>query len=224
MQSFFCPPSETSYTHWVITFMSDLQKLIRNEDLTGCLTQGKELHTCIVCVEVAVVSPLSTIEALWRLCTARCIQAHWQAISCQLSVYPDGNSSHMLFKVVCLHVSDLMLKCSCSLCWQCTVKAASALHDRLFRRLLLSPMRFFDTTPLGRILTRFSRDMDEGEAWFVLTRNLCSPPEDFSVSEVTLVDKVYCWVHGLREWISVIHFTVVFVWLVDAFLCSFRML
>ncbi|MEQ2190774.1 Multidrug resistance-associated protein 5, partial [Xenoophorus captivus] len=46
---------------------------------------------------------------------------------------------------------------------KCTVKAASALHDKLFSRLLLSPMRFFDTTPLGRILTRFSRDMDEGE-------------------------------------------------------------
>ncbi|XP_041705829.1 multidrug resistance-associated protein 5 isoform X1 [Coregonus clupeaformis] len=44
---------------------------------------------------------------------------------------------------------------------KCTVRAASVLHDKLFRRLLLSPMRFFDTTPLGRILTRFSRDMDE---------------------------------------------------------------
>lgn len=42
------------------------------------------------------------------------------------------------------------------------------------------------------------------------------PLEDFSVSEVTLVDKVYCWVHGLREWLSVIHFTVVFIWHVDA--------
>ncbi|XP_031718518.1 multidrug resistance-associated protein 5 [Anarrhichthys ocellatus] len=44
---------------------------------------------------------------------------------------------------------------------KCTVKAASVLHDKLFGRLLLSPMHFFDTTPLGRILTRFSRDMDE---------------------------------------------------------------
>ncbi|PWA18711.1 hypothetical protein CCH79_00005724, partial [Gambusia affinis] len=44
---------------------------------------------------------------------------------------------------------------------KCTMKAASALHDKLFHKLLLSPMRFFDTTPLGRILTRFSRDMDE---------------------------------------------------------------
>uniref|UniRef100_A0A665W9D4 ATP-binding cassette sub-family C member 5 n=1 Tax=Echeneis naucrates TaxID=173247 RepID=A0A665W9D4_ECHNA len=44
---------------------------------------------------------------------------------------------------------------------KCTMKAASALHDKLFHRLLFSPMQFFDTTPLGRILTRFSRDMDE---------------------------------------------------------------
>uniref|UniRef100_A0A4W5NVV0 ATP-binding cassette sub-family C member 5 n=1 Tax=Hucho hucho TaxID=62062 RepID=A0A4W5NVV0_9TELE len=44
---------------------------------------------------------------------------------------------------------------------KCTVRAASVLHNKLFHRLLLSPMRFFDTTPLGRILTRFSRDMDE---------------------------------------------------------------
>lgn len=75
------------------------------------------------------------------------------------------------FQVVCLHVSGLMFKHGCCLCRQCTVKAASALHDKLFRRLLRSPMQFFDTTPLGRILTRFSRDMDEGEAWFILTVN-----------------------------------------------------
>lgn len=44
---------------------------------------------------------------------------------------------------------------------KCTVKAASVLHDKLFSRILRCPMHFFDTTPLGRILTRFSRDMDE---------------------------------------------------------------
>ncbi|XP_060742129.1 ATP-binding cassette sub-family C member 5 isoform X1 [Tachysurus vachellii] len=44
---------------------------------------------------------------------------------------------------------------------KCTLRAASALHDKLFKTLLLSPMRFFDTTPLGRILNRFSKDMDE---------------------------------------------------------------
>ncbi|XP_066523942.1 ATP-binding cassette sub-family C member 5 [Hoplias malabaricus] len=44
---------------------------------------------------------------------------------------------------------------------KCTLRAASALHDKLFKALLYSPMHFFDTTPLGRILNRFSKDMDE---------------------------------------------------------------
>ncbi|XP_035267041.1 multidrug resistance-associated protein 5 [Anguilla anguilla] len=44
---------------------------------------------------------------------------------------------------------------------KCTLRAASVLHDKLFRKVLHSPMAFFDTTPLGRILNRFSRDMDE---------------------------------------------------------------
>ncbi|XP_036431516.1 multidrug resistance-associated protein 5 [Colossoma macropomum] len=44
---------------------------------------------------------------------------------------------------------------------KCSLRAASALHDKLFKALLHSPMHFFDTTPLGRILNRFSKDMDE---------------------------------------------------------------
>uniref|UniRef100_A0AAR2LTI2 ATP-binding cassette, sub-family C (CFTR/MRP), member 5 n=1 Tax=Pygocentrus nattereri TaxID=42514 RepID=A0AAR2LTI2_PYGNA len=42
-----------------------------------------------------------------------------------------------------------------------TLRASSRLHEELFRKILRSPMKFFDTTPTARILNRFSRDMDE---------------------------------------------------------------
>ncbi|XP_030060230.1 multidrug resistance-associated protein 9 [Microcaecilia unicolor] len=42
-----------------------------------------------------------------------------------------------------------------------TLKASSTLHDEVFYKILHSPMSFFDTTPIGRIMNRFSKDMDE---------------------------------------------------------------
>ena len=38
---------------------------------------------------------------------------------------------------------------------------SSKLHDAMLKRILYSPMAFFDSTPSGRIINRFSKDMDE---------------------------------------------------------------
>jgi len=40
------------------------------------------------------------------------------------------------------------------------LKAASALHDGMLGGVIRSPMSFFDTTPAGRVLNRFSKDQD----------------------------------------------------------------
>ncbi|RUS73809.1 hypothetical protein EGW08_018426, partial [Elysia chlorotica] len=44
--------------------------------------------------------------------------------------------------------------------WRCLVKASERLHGLLLERLFHAPMSFFDQTPMGRILNRFSRDVD----------------------------------------------------------------
>ncbi|KAJ3186178.1 hypothetical protein HDU85_007618 [Gaertneriomyces sp. JEL0708] len=40
-----------------------------------------------------------------------------------------------------------------------SLRASRHLHNAMLEKLLHAPMRFYDTTPLGRILNRFSRDM-----------------------------------------------------------------
>ncbi|CAI9575066.1 unnamed protein product, partial [Staurois parvus] len=42
-----------------------------------------------------------------------------------------------------------------------SLKASTKLHDLLFQKVLCSPVKLFDTTPLGRILNRFTKDVDE---------------------------------------------------------------
>lgn len=45
-----------------------------------------------------------------------------------------------------------------------SLKASSSLHDRVFANVLRGTMAFFDVTPTGRILNRFSKDLDEIDA------------------------------------------------------------
>ena len=40
----------------------------------------------------------------------------------------------------------------------CCLRGAKFLHVRMLRRIVRAPMRFFDTTPIGRVLNRMSSD------------------------------------------------------------------
>lgn len=46
------------------------------------------------------------------------------------------------------------------LCLLRMIKAAGKLHARMLTNILRLPMSFFDTTPIGRIVNRFSNDVD----------------------------------------------------------------
>lgn len=55
----------------------------------------------------------------------------------------------------------LALVFKCLSLMKTSVKASSCLHDRGFTQVLRAKMSFFDATPVGRIVNRFSGDLDE---------------------------------------------------------------
>jgi ABC-type multidrug transport system fused ATPase/permease subunit len=46
-----------------------------------------------------------------------------------------------------------------SLFFAASMRASTRMHDAMVRRVLRAPLSFFHTTPVGRILNRFSNDL-----------------------------------------------------------------
>lgn len=45
------------------------------------------------------------------------------------------------------------------------IKAGKNMHDKMLRSVLAAPVRFFDSTPVGRIIQRFSRDIESVDVY-----------------------------------------------------------
>jgi ABC-type multidrug transport system fused ATPase/permease subunit len=58
-----------------------------------------------------------------------------------------------VFIVIAVFISSLYLALG-------TLLAANYLHSQMLSHVLTNPLSFFDTTPTGRILNRFSKDID----------------------------------------------------------------
>ena len=73
------------------------------------------------------------------------------------------------------------------------LRVSSNLHNQGFRSVTRSPMQFFDTTPVGQILNRFSKDIDEIDTRLpflieALLFNLC-----FIIISMVLIAFVFYW-------------------------------
>ncbi|SCV73559.1 BQ2448_7485 [Microbotryum intermedium] len=103
----------------------------------------------------------------------------------------------------------------------CVVRAAKLMHDRMFNAVMRSPMLFFETTPLGTILNRFSRGK---RAWTGLGNSVTGLKRltrtCFCTPDVYVVDEVLARVFGgfFRTAASVIGMIVVISAAAPAFL------
>ncbi len=78
---------------------------------------------------------------------------------------PQGNTSadhdvnYYLVGYACFSIGAVVLTFFKSICIAlCCLRGAKLLHIRMLRRVIQAPMRFFDTTPIGRVLNRMSSD------------------------------------------------------------------
>lgn len=96
-----------------------------------------------------------------------------------------------------LSVTSLVMYFITNLTWQYgSLRATRILHSRMLLNLVHCPMRFFDTTPIGRIINRFSSDMSViDKVWFIKMHVYASgsdlrsperPPSSFQKLPVTL--------------------------------------
>ena len=69
---------------------------------------------------------------------------------------------YILFGVLILLSTNVNLICQIS----GAINAAKRLHLNLITRVLGAPMRFFEITPLGRLLNRFSKDISGIDSYF----------------------------------------------------------
>jgi ABC-type multidrug transport system fused ATPase/permease subunit len=85
-----------------------------------------------------------------------------------------------------------MFCCSC-LCFACsvlallssTVTASVALHNKLLGHILRLPKSFFDTNPAGRVLNRFSKDVETMDS--VLNQSISQLCNCFATYFATLI-------------------------------------
>jgi ABC-type multidrug transport system fused ATPase/permease subunit len=74
------------------------------------------------------------------------------------------------------------------------LRAASRMHNSMFASVMRAPMHFFDTTPIGRILNRFSNDQDALDGTLPRTLNVfftCILRVVGTVSVVTAVSPTF---------------------------------
>ncbi|KAG0347607.1 hypothetical protein BG004_007368 [Podila humilis] len=99
----------------------------------------------------------------------------------------------------------------------CGIRSARVLHHDMLHGVLRSPMRFFDTTPMGRILNRFSKDQSTIDE--VLPRSFAGYSRTlFQVASVLVVVTL----SSPSFVIVIIPFGLVYLWLQRYYLATSR--
>ncbi|XP_066143697.1 probable multidrug resistance-associated protein lethal(2)03659 isoform X2 [Euwallacea fornicatus] len=74
--------------------------------------------------------------------------------------YMTDNLSAVIYTVLIVSLTVLALSRALTF-YRFAMKASTTLHNSMFNQIVYAPMRFFNTNPSGRVLNRFSSDMNQ---------------------------------------------------------------
>lgn len=84
---------------------------------------------------------------------------HWSEVNTKLGHNPDIPKYLGIYFLLGIGYAFCTLVQTCFMWIFCTIEGSTKLHNGMARSVLRAPMSFFETTPIGRILNRFSSDI-----------------------------------------------------------------
>ncbi|KAK9474869.1 uncharacterized protein V1510DRAFT_410888 [Dipodascopsis tothii] len=84
---------------------------------------------------------------------------HWAEVNTEAGTNPDTGKYLAVYLFFGVAASALTVCYTLVLFILCSMRAAKTLHNRMAMAVIRSPMSFFDTTPIGRVVNRFSTDV-----------------------------------------------------------------
>ncbi|RLV89993.1 Metal resistance protein YCF1 [Spathaspora sp. JA1] len=84
---------------------------------------------------------------------------HWSEVNSKYGYNPDIVKYLGVYFLLGIGFSGASLIQNCFLWIFCSIQGSKKLHNRMAVSVLRAPMTFFETTPIGRVLNRFSNDV-----------------------------------------------------------------
>lgn len=124
-------------------------------------------------------SPLALGIYIFALLAAQCAQIggnvwlkNWAEINGEAGSNPEVGKYIGIYFAFGIGGSSLTVLQTLILWIFCSIEASRKLHERMAKAIFRSPMSFFDTTPAGRILNRFSSDIYKVDEVLARTFNM----------------------------------------------------
>lgn len=74
-----------------------------------------------------------------------------------------GKQIGLIVYIILVIIEGFFIYVGCLLFFTGSIRATKTLHQKLLYQIMRSPLSFFDLTPLGRVLNRFSRDISSSD-------------------------------------------------------------